>query len=189
MILKSGKMGRRAVILIIVFLILIVLGGILSYFVFFGKSKTSSERSGATVSSGGGGKALVNPAAGLSIEEAVNKFDESFVFYILVNIKAYNLHPPMFGSDTPKIEFYVGNALYNSEIVEGKIKVGKGEIADKDIIIWTSAVEAVKMVQDSNYISESFKSGASKVELIAGNIELASKGYISLYNELAGSSA
>ena len=120
------------------------------------------------------------------VEEAVKKFDGSFVAYILISIGAYNLHPPMFGSDTPKIEFYIWDEKYNAEIIDGKINVQKGEIAERDIIIWTSAEEAVKMVKDKNYISESFKTGASKVELVAGKIELAAKGYISIYDKLTG---
>ena len=187
MILKSGRIRKSIIISLIVFAILIIAGLISGYYVFLAKDKTTSSGSKAGAGSGtGGGSRLVNPAEGLSIEEAVKKFDGSFVAYILISIGAYNLHPPMFGSDTPKIEFYIWDEKYNAEIIDGKINVQKGEIAERDIIIWTSAEEAVKMVKDKNYISESFKTGASKVELVAGKIELAMKGYISLYDELTG---
>lgn len=180
MTLKFGKMRRGIAILIIIFIVLII-GGLISGYYVFNRGE-SDEKSAGT----GSGVKLINPAEGLSLEEAVKKFDESFVAYLLINIKAYNLHPPVFGSDIPKIKIYVGGQAYNAEVTEGRIKVGKGEIAEEDIIIWTSAEEAVKMVRDKNYISESFKTGASKIELVAGKIELAMKGYISLYNEFTG---
>ena len=187
MILKSGRIRKSIIISLIVFGVLIMGGLVSGYYFFLAKDKTTSPVGKVGAGSGtGGGSRLVNPAEGLSIEEAVKKFDGSFVAYILISIGAYNLHPPMFGSDTPKIEFYIWDEKYNAEIIDGKINVQKGEIAERDIIIWTSAEEAVKMVKDKNYISESFKTGASKVELVAGKIELAMKGYISLYDELTG---
>jgi hypothetical protein len=45
------------------------------------------------------------------------------------------------------------------------------------------------MVRTGNYISESFSSGKSEMELISGKIELGSKGYLKIYNSLTGESS
>ncbi len=49
----------------------------------------------------------MNPAEGLSVEQAIVEFDESFVYYLLFNIKAYNLHNPPLSSAEPRIEFFM----------------------------------------------------------------------------------
>ena len=48
-----------------------------------------------------------NPMIGLTFEQAVEQFDETFVSYILYSLEAYNLHPPLLSSDKPSIEFYI----------------------------------------------------------------------------------
>ena len=40
------------------------------------------------------------------------------------------------------------------------------------------------MLKDKGYVISSFNSGKSSIELVAGNIELYSKGYLDLYNNL-----
>ena len=174
---KNLKKSWRkvTVISILILLILIIISGVIFYSLFFNSSYNGR----------GNGKVLENPAKGLSLKEAIEKFDESFVIYLLVNIGAYNLHPPIFGSDTPKIEFRIGDDVYNAEIVNGRIGVGRGEIDVEDIIIWTNKNEAVKMVMDKDYIDDSFISGESSIELVAGKIELASKGYLQIYSQLS----
>jgi len=131
---------------------------------------------------------IVNPVEGLTDEEAVLKFDESFVYYLLVNIKAYNLREPVFSSDTPKMEIYVGEDVFNAEILEGEIDVGKGGVGEEDVIIRTSKEEAVKMIRDKDYIEESFEAGKSSIELVAEETTLFSKGYLKIYTELTGKS-
>jgi hypothetical protein len=135
---------------------------------------------------GGGGRPLVNPTEGLSFEEAVAQFDENFVYYLLVSIGAGELHTPIFSSDTPKILFYIDDEVYNAEVEDGRILVERGEIEEEDIIIRTSKEEGVKMVMNSNYVSESFASGGSSFELVADNLELAGKGYLGIYSALGG---
>lgn len=132
------------------------------------------------------GGELVNPVSGLSYAEAVEQFDENFVYYLLYSVKAYNLHKAPLSSDSPKIEVYAGDVVYNAEIVSGKIYVSQGEIAKKDIIIYTTKEEAVKMLQDSSYIQSSFSEGKSSAEKIEGQSILFGKGYLSLYTELTG---
>ena len=161
---------------IILFIVIIVIAFSAYYF-----SRTKNANNTQNV---GTKKVIVNPAAGLSYEEAVAKFDDSFVYYLLYSIGASNLHESLFG-DTPKIKFYIDEDVYNAEVINGKIKINKGEIEGEDIIIKTSTGEAVKMVMNKNYVSDSFKTGESSIELVAGKLELASKGYLKIYDELS----
>lgn len=131
---------------------------------------------------------IVNPVGNLTIEEAVAKFDENFVFYILYSIKAYNLHEPSLSSDKPKIEFFVDEDIYNAVIDNGEILVSKKGLQEKDIIIKTTKEEAVMMIEDQSYIPQSFSSGGSSIELVAGKFKLFSKGYLKLYTDLTGES-
>jgi len=131
-------------------------------------------------------KDIVNPAEGLSLEQAVEKFDESFVYYLLFSIKAYNLHNPPLSGNSPKMEIFVGNEQYNSIINKGKIEIGRGDLEKEDIIIRMTTEEAVKMIMDTNYIIESFSSGKSGIEMKAEKSTLFAKGYLKLYEELTG---
>lgn len=173
------KRGRHRWLLISVWAVLVlilIVSGLIFYLFYF---------NGSSSSLGGSGKKLVNPAYGLSLEEAVKKFDESFVSYLLVNIGAFKLHNPPFSSNTPKIGFYVGGDIYGAEIVNGRIFVSKDEMDEKDIIIKTNKEEAIKMIMNSKYVGDSFRGGKSSIELVAGKLELASKGYLGLYSDLS----
>jgi len=44
------------------------------------------------------------------------------------------------------------------------------------------------MINDKNYIEQSFKDGTSQIELVATKTTLFSKGYLSLYTDLTGES-
>ncbi len=174
----SKKLNRKKSIVLFILILLLLIGLLLFiFYYFFGSNLKKNER--------GGGR-ITNPAAGLSFEEAVEKFDESFVLYLLASIEAYKLHNPVFSSDNPKIEFYIDDEIYNAEIIDGEINVERGEIEGEDIIIRTTKEEGVRMIFDSDYIDDSFREGKSSVELIAGKLELAGKGYLGIYDKLSG---
>ncbi len=161
--------------------ILIVL--IVGIFLYFALWKPNYDKVyAAKVYSG----ALFNPVGNLSNEEALLKFDESFVYYLLYEIKAYNLHNPPLSGNKPKIGFFIGEDPYNAVINNGDILVSKGVIDSKDAIITTTKEEAIKMLRDKEYIKTSFSSGTSKIELIASKSILFAKGYLNLYSELTG---
>jgi hypothetical protein len=168
-------MNRNGGIVLWIVLGIFIVGAVVGYLVFgvFGNNPEARQ-------------ILENPTLGLSDEEAVAQFDETFVIYMLYNIGANKLHRPPLSRDTPEIELLVGDETYSAEVVKGVISVDEGEISDEDILITTSAEEAVKMIRDSEYISDSFSEGKSEIELIAGKVELASKGYLGLYTELTG---
>jgi len=174
---QNKKKSNRFIVFIIVSLLVLALAGVGGiYYILFKNKSNSSNISG--------GKVLVNPVKGLSLEEAVRKFDASFVYYLLASIKAYNLHEAPFSSDLPKIIIFLEDDAYYGKIVDGKIIVGKGKIEDADIIIYSSKEEVIKIMQDRNYVKQSFSEGLSKIELKSDKLELYSKGYLDLYEEI-----
>jgi hypothetical protein len=166
---------RKKVIVIIVIVSLLVIAGIFGFFFFFNEQSSSTGSSGGTP--------LKNPAAGLSIEEAAEKFDGNFVFYLLVEMGAEELHNPPLSSSTPKIQIEVSDLVFNAEISGGSMKIGSGASEEKDIIIRTTRTEAVKMMNSRDYVKESFNSGESSIELVAGKPTLFSKGYLKIYDQ------
>lgn len=129
-----------------------------------------------------------NPVINLSNEQAIERFDESFVKYLLVEIKAYNLHRPPLSNELPSMKLEIGPKVYFAKVDNGEIIVSENETKNVDIIISTSIEESVKMLRNSAYISESFSSGDSRITLLADKTTLFGKGYLKLYTELTGKS-
>ena len=176
---KKG-LSKLVAFLIILCLILVAIIIILLFFIFGGKDYSLNYEE--KFASG----ELVNPIENLSFEQAIQEFDAGFVLYILYSIKAYNLHTSPFSSDKPKIEFNIDEEIYNAVVNSGEIIVGDGGIEEEDIVVITTKEEGVKMLQNKNYIEESFQSGKSTFEIVAGKTELASKGYLEIYSTLTG---
>lgn len=135
-----------------------------------------------------GSREMVNPISGMSIDEAVNNFDSSLVVYLLYSMGAGNLHNPPLSSDYPRLEVVVDGERYNAVVKNGEISVGDGQIAGEDIILETTKEESVKMIQDKNYIAQSFREGRSSIDTVASKTKLFSKGYLTFYNEIMGKS-
>ena len=112
-----------------------------------------------------------------------------FVIFLLYTIGANELHNIPFTSNEPRIEFYIDEDVYTSIIMNGVVGVGKGIGDEKDIIIRTSKMEAIKMLRNGDYVTESFANGGSSIELVAGKVTLFAKGYLSLYTGLTGEEA
>jgi hypothetical protein len=129
---------------------------------------------------------LLNPVLKLSTEEAVKEFNEDFVYYLLYQMQFYNLRSNALTRDTPKILIYADEDIYSAEIDNGEIIIDKDKIDKPDVIIRTGKLEGVLMLQDSNYIVESFNFGRSKMELVADKSILFSKGYLKIYSKLTG---
>ena len=170
-----NKRGNWALLVSIGFLILLVI----ALFLYFALFKQNNEKLYET-------RSIVNPVGDLSLEEAVNSFNESFVYYFLYEIKAYNLHNPPLSSKKPKINFVIDDKRYNAIIMKGNIVVSSGNLDNSDIVIKMSAEEAVKIIKSKEYIQESFSSGRSEIVLVVSKSELFAKGYLNLYNEITG---
>jgi hypothetical protein len=172
---KKNKRKKKKLVIVLILVVLISLS-LIGWYLFVGPDYSDLYL--------GSGKILKNPVSGLSIDEAVMNFDESGIYYLLVALKTYNLHSPPLSSNNPKIEIIVDDDIYSAIIDKGVIKIFKGEIEGEDIVIYTSKVEAVKMLKNLSYVLNSFKNGLLRVELVAGEIELVSKGYLELYKTL-----
>jgi|SRR3989344_1589507 len=172
-----NKRGRLTLVVSIVALIVLVI----LLFLYFALLKPANVKSSGITF-------IENPAQGLTTEEAIASFNESFVFYVLYSIKAYELHNPPLSNNDPEIEFRVDDDVYNAIIQNGIIKVAKRAIENPDAIIITTKMEGVKMVQNKDYIQESFASGKSGIDLKASKTTLFGKGYLNLYTELTGKS-
>jgi len=133
----------------------------------------------------GGGETITipNPITNLSDQEAAEQFNETFVRYLMYSIGAHNLHNPLFSSDTPKLEIHVSEDIYNAEVIKGTISVHRGEIPEKDIILTTTRAEAVQMMKTVSNVKPSFEEGRSTIDLVVGEIKLASKGYLKIYDK------
>jgi hypothetical protein len=177
-------MGKGIVIFLVIFLLIILAGlivGGIYYSAIFGRENYDSvyqEKIDAGV--------LVNPTLNLTLDEAIEQFDENFVYYILYSIKAYNLYSPPFSKELPKINFYIDEDVYSATIKKGEINVRNRGVDDGDIGIYTSREEVVKMMKNEIYVKESFAYGLTAIVPIAGKAELASKGYLKIYEELTG---
>jgi len=173
---NRGLFGKVFIIILILVLVVVGVVGYYLYYIFIGPSY------------GGEGVILQNPVANLTTAEAVEQFDESFVLFLLYSIGVNELHNPPFSSDKPKIELYVSDDVYNAFVERGAIGVQRGAIEGEDIIIRTTREEGVKMLQNSNYVADSFRAGLSSIELVASKTKLAPKGYLKIYTSLTGES-
>lgn len=140
-------------------------------------------------SSGGGGSSgpyiNYNPTYGMTTQEAVAGFNQTFVAYLLSSMGVSQLHNPPLSSSTPKIQIEVDELVFHAEIKKGSTYIGQGSIADQDIIIRTTREEAVKMLQDRGYVATSFQSGNSGITLVAGKATLLAKGYMKIYEQFS----
>lgn len=176
--MEEKKISRKffwILFVLIIFLIIIIL----IYFSIFNNSNSSIKGKSIT---------LTNPVLGLSNEQAIEQFNETFVLYLLASIGAQRLHNIPLSSNAPKIEVHIDNEVYSALIISEGISLGRGYLENPDIRIKTVKSEAVKMLRDKVNVGKSFAEGKSSIELIAGKATLFSKGYLDLYNGIKGKS-
>lgn len=176
------EMSKKFLVLFIgifVFLVLIVVGlGIGGSFLEFSVFNLGSD--------GVGLFEIRNPVLGLSDEEAIDAFDEEFVAFLLYSIDAHKLRDAPISFEEPKIEIFVDEKVFNARVEEGAVIVESGGIDGEDVIVRTSAAEAVRMMRNREYIIESFKSGRLSVEFVASRAKLFGKGYLRVYDSVTG---
>ena len=148
------------------------------YALFFGNSHDSLYQEAILTGH------IVNPAEGLSVQEAESEFDEDFVHYLLVSLRAYNLHATPDGA-LPEIEVIVDDSSYTALVIEGRISVHKWKAEQPDLRLTMSKEEAVRILRDSSTIPDSFALGAIRFEKIADGSTLLFKGYFKVYPSLA----
>jgi len=149
-----AKMGWWALWISIAFALVLIVG----LFFYFSLSGPNYDNYYKSMTERG---ILANPAESMSIEDATSAFNESFVYYLLYAMRVYNLHNAPLSSEQPRIQIYVGDRVYYALVDSGNIIVEKGQITNEDVIVRTTAIDAVKMMNDKNYILGSFNNGGS----------------------------
>jgi len=123
------------------------------------------------------------------IEQGVLEFNEDYLNYIIAALGVNNLHKSYIGYGNPIIEMNIDNQAWNSEVVKGALltKQGATDLEDLKIIMTKQeAVEALISPNIKEFMKTSVKNGNTQIEMIAGKVELGSKGYLAMYKELTG---
>jgi len=121
--------------------------------------------------------------------EAVLEFNENYINYLLVALGVNNLHKSLIGYGNPVVEFQLGEETWSSEINNGNLITDKSPNSEKDLIISTTkeeAVEALLSPEIEQFMKDSVYNGDTQIEMVAGKIELGSKGYLKMYTQLTG---
>ena len=122
----------------------------------------------------------------LPIEEKT--INATQVKYLLNEMGASQLHPPLFSSEKPVIEISVGNNSFYVQAYDGNLEVSREKLEGIDIKISSSAEELNRVLSSDN-VKESIKDSVSSkkinLELIASRIKLFSKGYMAIYNDFS----
>lgn len=163
-------MGWKKVVLILLLLIVAVIGILIFVLFFYPKNNQPSNNN------------VIVDKTQVGIEQ---------VNFLLYTIKAYNLHNPPLSKNTPKIEIVIDNEVFSSEIIKGKILTERKTIENADIKIKTGKSEFLRILSSNDIkkaVQESAEAGNLEIEMLAGKLELASKGYLNVYKEVTGKS-
>jgi len=138
--------------------------------------------------------ANTDPATGLVnreavVEQAIIEFNAEYINYLLIALGVGDLHKSLVGYGNPMIEFSIDEEVWGSELSDGMLNTEKKEIDDEDLRIYISRKEAVEALLSSDiegFMKNSVYNGNTRIEMVAGKIELGSKGYLSMYKGLTG---
>jgi len=123
------------------------------------------------------------------IEQAVIEFNADYINYLLVALGVGNLHKSLLGYGNPIVEFKMDQDYWNSEVDSGALRTQQGQASDPDLRISMSKTEAVEALLSSDmeaFMKQSVTNGNTQIEMIAGKVELGSKGYLSMYKDITG---
>jgi len=123
----------------------------------------------------------------LVINQGVKEFNSEYINYILFALGVGNLHKSLIGYGNPVIEFHLDNKIWNSELVDNILTTKLGTNENKDLIIIMSKEEAVNALLSTDikiFMKTSVTNGNTQINVIAGNVELGSKGYLEMYDNL-----
>jgi len=189
---KSSNLKKTTRTLIIIVIIVLILVFVVSKFVI----KSSGKGLSGTILKNPLEKIIAsntNEAGEVDkdkiIEQGVLEFDEDYINYVLISSGIGNLHKSALGYGNPSIEIVVGDELWSAEIDGNNLITQETSIDDEDFRIIVSKEIIVTALLDPNpqeYLRDLFISGEIQAELVAGNTELFSKGYLSMYNDLTG---
>jgi len=123
------------------------------------------------------------------VEQGILEFNVDYINYLLVALGVNNLHKSMIGYGNPKVELVLDDEVWSSEVVRGGLNTKKSGIEEEDLRIVLSKKEAVEALLANNineFMINSVYEGGTRIKMIAGKIELGSKGYLGMYKDLTG---
>ncbi len=189
------KINKRAevsnfikITLVILIILLVILVG---YFIF-NKTDNNGNPENTIV--------LQNPLVGIVVANTVNgnvnqeaviregvlKFNETYIVYLLVAMEISDLHKSNIGYGNPKIEIILDEEDWNCELGSNFL-TKKGKSDDPDIRILMSKENAVKALMSSDikqFMKNLVSNGKVQIEMVAGKVELLSKGYLEMSKNL-----
>ncbi len=174
----------------IIILIIVVALGAVSAFVLFG-----------SFGSKGGVSVMENPINSIVtshtengivdndavVKEGINNFNSDYINYILLSLGVGGLHKSVLGYGNPKVEFNMDGETWSTELVDGFLVTKKEGIDGPDFKLYMKKEEVVKALLSpnmENFMKESLINGDTKFDIVAGKIELGSKGYLSVYDKV-----
>lgn len=109
-----------------------------------------------------------------------------FIKFLLSEIGADSLHKNLLGKEPSIMNFYIEEKTFYSQI-DKTIEVFEGKSETPDLEFYLDKKDLINAVSSGNpeaTFKQSLTSGNSWMEIIAGEPELFSKGYLELYNNL-----
>ncbi|MFA5071365.1 MAG: hypothetical protein WC511_03290 [Candidatus Pacearchaeota archaeon] len=105
---------------------------------------------------------------------------------LFTSLNLEGIHSIPYLGMNPVIQIYIEENDYfvNSyylEVIDGAVAINDGLVKDKDIIIWTTEEEILKVMENQTYIKESLVSGRTSIEKASSDFVLFSKGYPDLF--------
>jgi len=204
---KKYGMGKLLKIFLIIFLVFLLLG--LGFYAganykkfdiskFFKKSATTNSQSSVQTHTQVNNNPLKDIIASNTIngkvdndkvvQQGIKEFNTDYINYLLIGLGVGDLHKSaLYGN--PVIEFNLDNDLWKSEVVDGRLNTAHLSADKKDLIIKMSKEEAVRALLSSDiklFMKNSVTSGNTQIEMVAGKMELLSKGYLDMYQKLSG---
>jgi len=185
---KWRRLRRILLVLILVFFVVLILLVVLLFGMFLGGDKIEIvvENPIKDIIFANTVEGVVNKEA--VIKQAVLEFDEDYINYILVGLGVGNLHKSLIYGN-PILEFSIDDESWNSKLIGAELSSKKGTIDVEDlriIITRREAVEAILAEDIEKFMKDSVASGRTGIEMVAGKVELASKGYLAMYKDLTG---
>ncbi len=123
------------------------------------------------------------------IEQGVREFNINYINYILLALGVGDLRKSLIGYGNPVVELALDNEIWSSEIKDSTLYTGLGGNDNKDLRVTMSKEEAVRALLSPDirqFMKDSVANGNTQIEMIAGNVELGSKGYLDMYQKLKG---
>lgn len=186
---------KSIVIALIIFIIILL--GVAGYFIYLylsGHSFGSNNLSGTSSEYNSPNYEMINipTSAGnktILIESNITNYsisdiEKSLANYSSIILKLYSLHNIPLTSITPKIQSYLDNNSYFMEVSNGDIIISEGNITNPDITIATTSQELSNILENGTSVGSALSSGSIKIDAEANQFTLASKGYLTLFNEL-----